>query len=403
MMLSVATRITERKKRHVVVANPIRPSSLFEIDQKVRGYQLPDRSQRLTFEWLFTVAATCLALSFSAGCASIGPSVIERDRLGYNIAVSVSWKEQTLLNIVRLRYADAPVFLDVTQVISSYSVEGEINFGATFNPAASDTQTLGFEGRYIDKPTITYTPIIGERFNRLLLTPVPPHAIFSMIQAGWPVNKVFRLLVREINGITNQTGSELRGREADPEFFLLVQALRRIQLSAAIGIRINKTSEGDMTVVIFFGGENIPEIRSDIDFVIKTLRLDPQTREFRLVFGLPQTDREIGILSRSMLEVMNELASSIDVPKVHLDEQRTLASRYDPNSDDPSRVPLIRVYSGYNVPSDSHVAVRSHGYWFWIDDRDFGSKRVFAFLMILFSLAETGAPQAAPVVTIPVN
>ena len=29
--------------------------------------------------------------------------------------------------------------------------------------------------------------------------------------------------------------------------------------------------------------------------------------------------------------------------------------------------------------------------WFWIDDRDLASKRLFAFLMVFSSIAETGA------------
>lgn len=45
------------------------------------------------------------------------------------------------------------------------------------------------------------------------------------------------------------------------------------------------------------------------------------------------------------------------------------------------------------------VNYRNH--WFWIDDRDFKSKRTFAFLMILFSLTETGNQEGLPLVTIP--
>jgi hypothetical protein len=43
-----------------------------------------------------------------------------------------------------------------------------------------------------------------------------------------------------------------------------------------------------------------------------------------------------------------------------------------------------------------------HGeYWYWIDDDDIVSKRIFTFLRILFSLAETCQSVAAPVVTVP--
>jgi len=41
------------------------------------------------------------------------------------------------------------------------------------------------------------------------------------------------------------------------------------------------------------------------------------------------------------------------------------------------------------------------GHWYWIDDSDVASKSSFTFLLILFSLAETGPSSAAPVVTVP--
>lgn len=57
------------------------------------------------------------------GCAGIGPRTVTRDRFDYSTALSESWKSQMLLNIVKTRYGDAPIFLDVASVINQYSVE----------------------------------------------------------------------------------------------------------------------------------------------------------------------------------------------------------------------------------------------------------------------------------------
>src|SRR5512139_2409640 len=61
-----------------------------------------------------------LALLVLAGCASVSPQRVNTDRMDYGQVVADSWKRQTLLNVVRLRYADAPVFLDVSSIINSY-------------------------------------------------------------------------------------------------------------------------------------------------------------------------------------------------------------------------------------------------------------------------------------------
>ena len=51
----------------------------------------------------------CLLL---AGCSSLGPQSVFRDRFDYVTSISESWKRQMLLNLLKVRYADAPVFLD---------------------------------------------------------------------------------------------------------------------------------------------------------------------------------------------------------------------------------------------------------------------------------------------------
>ena len=59
------------------------------------------------------------------------------------------------------------------------------------------------------------------------------------------------------------------------------------------------------------------------------------------------------------------------------------------------------IRSSVDEPEDAFVSVRYRERWFWIDDRDFASKRTFSFLMLLFSLTETGGKEGLPLVTIP--
>ena len=66
------------------------------------------------------------------GCAArVGPKSIARDRFDYSGAITRSWKEQMLLNMVKLRYMDPPMFLDVQQVVQQYTLEGS---GSIFAP-----------------------------------------------------------------------------------------------------------------------------------------------------------------------------------------------------------------------------------------------------------------------------
>src|ERR1035438_3822568 len=52
------------------------------------------------------------------GCSSVGPGSVPRDRSDYSSAISESWKRQALLNIVKLRYVDPPIFIDVANIVA---------------------------------------------------------------------------------------------------------------------------------------------------------------------------------------------------------------------------------------------------------------------------------------------
>jgi len=110
----------------------------------------------------FSLLPTILVLSCFIGCVSIGPMTVARDRLDYTSAISESWKRQTLLNLVKLRYADAPVFLDVESIISQYGVQTQLEFElGWFSLPSSNSQIVTGNGAYAERPTVTMLPCWG--------------------------------------------------------------------------------------------------------------------------------------------------------------------------------------------------------------------------------------------------
>ncbi|WP_322613993.1 hypothetical protein [Pseudomonas sp. BIC9C] len=341
-----------------------------------------------------------------AGCGTLGPASVQRDRTDYGTVIATTWKEQTLLNIVKLRYGDAPVYLEVSSVISSSAMESQVSLGANWFsglPIDGNSQSIGASGRYTDRPTISYTPLSGERFSRYLLQPLSPAAVFSLVQAGYPVDRVLQLTTRAINGVYNRSTSPARARAADPRFYQLLEALRRIQRSESLGMRINQRMS-DESVLVIVTRDVSEKVENDRHAVREILHLRPDTSELKLTFGMVQRDdTEIALLTRSMSEIFLELAATIEAPPLHMQEGRANPAPAAPDPASPWDAPLVRIHSSAERPADAYAAVHYRDYWFWIDDRDMKSKSEFLFILVLFSLAETGVAPQAPVITVPAN
>ncbi len=338
-----------------------------------------------------------------AGCTSLGPSTIARDRIDYDQAITTSWKRAMLLNMVKLRYGDTPMFLDVASIINSYTMEGQVSGGATWPyGGGSPSSTLGGFAHYADKPTITYNPLLGERFTRSMMTPLQPGVVVSLIQSGWPADLVMRMMVSSANGVNNRFGGGARARGADPDFEIITDAMRRIQASAAVGMRVDKAVDQELTVLVLHRKEMSPELVNDIKALRSALGIREDTKEIRVVYGsVPKNDAELALVTRSMLEILVDLASAIEAPADDVAQGIVPpAKRFDTDDAEGYR-PLIRIHSGVGMPEHPFVSVAYHGHWFWIDERDYGSKSIFSFVMMIFSLMDTAAPRGQPIVTIP--
>ena len=61
----------------------------------------------------------------------------------------------------------------------------------------------------------------------------------------------------------------------------------------------------------------------------------------------------------------------------------------------------FKVYSGVEHPEQSFAKVKYQGYWFWIDNSDIQSKRVFTLMLFITTLTNQANSANAPVLTIP--
>jgi len=342
-------------------------------------------------------AAAVLAAALLAGCPSIGPSHVVRDRFDYAEAISRSWKENMLLNLVKLRYADAPLFLDVSSVVEQYTLQGTLSAAAQFPNPSANPSSVGGTLQWADRPTITLQPLTGQAFTKSLLTPLKPEAIMNLIQSGWPMDYVFRFGVRSINGIQAGAPTRVAAEVEDPRFGALLSALRGLQQRNAIGVREEQKGQ-EVGTFVLLPRRHDERVEQDRRFVAETLGLNPALDEYLLTFGaLNRSNEEIALLTRTVLEILVQLTFAVEVPAAHEQDGRA-GPPLPPGVEKPS---AFRVWSGKGRPGSVFVAVWYENYWYWIDERDFASKRTLSFMMLLLALAEKGGPVAAPALTLP--
>lgn len=344
------------------------------------------------------VALVALVAGALAGCATVAPGQLTVDRLDYNRSVAESWKEQTLLNLVRLRYADMPVYLEVASVISSRSLEGQVDMSApAVVGAGSAAESLNIGGRttMASRPTVTYAPLTGERFTRSMMTPVQPAALFTLIQSGWPADLLLRMAVHSINDIGQSTAAAVSTRGDDPEFAKVLEALTRAQRSGVFGLQVTRSAEGGGVLLVFRRRAFTAEEQAEAAEVRRLLGLDPDAGQFTLVYGVqPRSRTELAVLTRSMTEIMIDLAAGVEAPTDDLAAGRVRAI---PGG----RAHMMTVRSGREAPDDAYLAVRYGTHWFWIAGDDLATRRIFTFLMLMLSLTETGGGGQAPLITLP--
>jgi hypothetical protein len=396
----------------------------------------------------------------TTGCAyMMPPQKIPMDRVNYLEAVSTSWKEQLLTNLVKLRYGDTLTSLEITSVTTGYeldlglSASNTINWNAFRNTTGfHDTTPLGATASYSDKPTISYVPMTGESLQKTMIEPLNPLNILKNLQtATLETASLLPYCVRSVNGLRSDT---------DIKFCLLAQNFQTLNENGVLRITIKEPAEpkvtkvpSDYTLTMKYDlkankgknsepkqEKNCEEVTDKKDegnqakpiayLVVDNDRardkgLEDTVRSFenllwpncpsrvqdsnrtyeiiQIINGneeLPPDSyyKKIVIQTRSIMQTLVLMCELIDVPN---DEKNTARPRFKNGSSELFKD--FHIYSKDECPQNAFVAIRYCGHWFFIENTDIRSKIIFSSVLGVLSMAETATTTGVPILTLPVQ
>lgn len=342
---------------------------------------------------------TCVLL---AGCISVGPKLVSGSRTDYNLVLSQADDQQMLLNLVRLRYRDRAMFLEVSALNTQFSFSSEVDAGTNFGQI--DTlYSLGGKIALEETPTVSYTLLRGADFVQRVLTPISLEILILLDTSGWNSERVLRLLVDEMNDVENAKGANGPTPGQAPayrDFRRMALLLRQLEWDGlVVGARYE-----DQTVLDF---EPAARQRADYLEFADILGLNPDQLVFPLrVAAGPRFAESIKVRFRSFAGVMYFLSHSVQVPESDLAAGRVTVTRDaegEPFDWQQVTEGLMTIKSSPTPPENAAVAVNYRNSWFYIDDSDLDSKSTFSLLGQVYQLQAGNAKSIVPTLTIPVG
>ncbi len=343
-----------------------------------------------------------LICALLAGCVSVGPQLVNGSRTDYNVVLRQADDQQMLLNLVRMRYRDRAMFLELSALNTQFSISSGVNANTELGQV-DNLYGLGGSVVVEETPTVSYTPLQGADFVQRVLTPITLDTLFLLDTSGWSSERLFRLLIDEMNAVKNARGANGPTPRFAPDyqdFKRVAFLLRQLELENLVSgvIYLNQP-------VLNFE----PEARDRAEYVELTriLGLDPDKLMFPVVVAARGGSADsINLRFRSFAGVMYFLSQSVQVPEEDIAAGRvTVTEDATGQPFDWQQVTqgLLTIKSSSKRPENAAVAVNYRNSWFYIDDSDLDSKSTFTLLGQVFQLQAGNAKGTVPVLTIPVG
>lgn len=365
---------------------------------------------------LFAIAVPFL-LCACAGGFGLGPAKLAPTRIDYNVAIEKSNNEEMLLNLVRMKYFEQPLFLQVGSVASSFSYNLSGGFSATLPEhhsvadGAYNVYTPNLSGQYSDSPTVTYTAFQGQAYAQQFLADMDFDRFITLYKAGWDIGYLMPILFARFGTIDHAYDAH-RGfmPEHHARFLKLTSLMRRIDnrgdldiLKVSLGDNATATvmsmdfsDQGEARAVQGLIGYDLGIQRTQAGRYHSTFKIVPanmlRSNMGRAADGLPVVPLRL----RNCLRAIDYVAQGILVPREHADSGRAVDLRTQFRG-------LCAIVASRDKPAEAYVAIRHDDMWFAIDNDDTRSKEVFQLLMNIFSLQSADPPKTTPVLTLPIG
>lgn len=343
-------------------------------------------------------------------CSQFGPDFMKAGRNEYNKVLAQTDDEEILLNLIRLRYADNPTFLKVSSVSTAFNWKEGFGINGSIFDGATTSNNIGVRGNteYIEKPTITYSPLSGADFVKNVLTPVDHEVILLLARSGWSIERILRLTVNRINNINNASEASGPTPSEAPEFNEFIQLskdFRDLQKTSKITLGYQLEGNPDeLALLIQKDYRNDPMVNRLLnDLKIETKNnIIPITKNY---FDSTQ-DSKIQIESRSLAGILFFLSHGVEVPSDDIANGRvTITKNKNGEIFDWQKVldGLFTVYTSKNPPEQAAIAVEYRGNWFYIKDNDMESKYTLMLLNQISALQSGKIEKSGPILTLPVS